>query len=81
MGSTAVHSTAFLRLDLKNNWYSLAAFALGTVLLALILFVPALYGLFAVQPLTAQEVWLIVILAVIPTILIQLVKVIRENRD
>ena len=65
----------------KNNWYSLAAFALGTVLLALILFVPALHGLFAVQPLTAQEVWLIVILAIIPTILIQLVKVIRENRD
>ncbi len=72
---------SIFKIGFKNNWYSLAAFALGTVLLALILFVPALYGLFAVQPLTAQEVWLIVILAVIPTILIQLVKVIRENRD
>lgn len=72
---------SIFKIGFKNNWYSLAAFALGTVLLALILFVPALHGLFAVQPLTAQEVWLIVILAVIPTILIQLVKVIRENRD
>lgn len=72
---------SIFKIGFKNNWYSLAAFALGTILLALILFVPALHGLFAVQPLTAQEVWLIVILAVIPTILIQLVKVIRENRD
>lgn len=72
---------SIFKIGFKNNWYSLAAFALGTVLLALILFVPALHGLFAVQPLTAQEVWLIVILAIIPTILIQIVKVIRENRD
>lgn len=72
---------SIFKIGFKNNWYSLAAFSLGTVLLALILFVPALHGLFAVQPLTAQEVWLIVILAIIPTILIQLVKVIRENRD
>ena len=72
---------SIFKIGFKNNWYSLAAFTLGTVLLALILFVPALHGLFAVQPLTAQEVWLIVILAIIPTILIQLVKVIRENRD
>ena len=72
---------SIFKIGFKNNWYSLAAFALGTVLLALILFMPALHGLFAVQPLTAQEVWLIVILAIIPTILIQLVKVIRENRD
>lgn len=72
---------SIFKIGFKNNWYSLAAFALGTVLLALILFVPALHGLFAVQPLTAQEVWLIVILAIIPTILIQLMKVIRENRD
>ena len=72
---------SIFKIGFKNNWYSLAAFALGTVLLALILFVPALHGLFAVQPLTAQEVWLIVILAIIPTVLSQLVKVITENRD
>ncbi|MFQ8964745.1 MAG: cation-translocating P-type ATPase [Lactobacillus gasseri] len=71
---------SIFKIGFKNNWYSLAAFALGTALLALILFVPALHGLFAVQPLSGQEVWLIVILAIIPTVLIQLVKVIRENR-
>lgn len=71
---------SIFKIGFKNNWYSLAAFALGSILLALILFVPALHGLFAVQPLSAQEVWLIVVLAIIPTILIQVVKVIRENR-
>lgn len=71
---------SIFKIGFKNNWYSLAAFALGTALLALILFVPALHGLFAVQSLSGQEVWLIVILAIIPTVLIQLVKVIRENR-
>jgi len=71
---------SIFKIGFKNNWYSLAAFALVTALLALILFVPALHGLFAVQPLSGQEVWLIVILAIIPTVLIQLVKVIRENR-
>lgn len=73
-------SQQHFKIGFKNNWYSLAAFALGTALLVLILFVPTLHGLFAVQPLSGQEVWLIVILAIIPTVLIQLVKVIRENR-
>lgn len=71
---------SIFKIGFKKNWYSLAAFALGTALLALILFVPTLHGLFAVQPLSGQEVWLIVILAIIPTVLIQLVKVIREHR-
>ena len=71
---------SIFKIGFKNNWYSLADFALGTALLVLILFVPTLHGLFAVQPLSGQEVWLIVILAIIPTVLIQLVKVIRENR-
>lgn len=71
---------SIFKIGFKNNWYSLAAFVLGTALLVLILFVPTLHGLFAVQPLSGQEVWLIVILAIIPTVLIQLVKVIRENR-
>ena len=71
---------SIFKIGFKNNWYSLAAFALGTALLVLILFVPTLHGLFAVQPLSGQEVWLIVILAIISTVLIQLVKVIRENR-
>ena len=35
---------SIFKIGFKNNWYSLAAFALGTALLVLILFVPTLHG-------------------------------------
>lgn len=69
---------SIFKIGFKNNWYSLAAFALGTALLALILFVPGLHSLFAVTPLTGQEVLWIAGLALIPTILIQAVKIVRK---
>lgn len=69
---------SIFKIGFKNNWYSLAAFALGTALLSLILFVPALHSLFSVTPLTGQEVLWIAGLALIPTILIQAVKIVRK---
>ena len=69
---------SIFKIGFKNNWYSLAAFALGTALLSLILFVPALHSLFAVTPLTGQEVLWIAGLALIPTILIQAAKMVRK---
>ena len=71
---------SIFKIGFKNNWYSLAAFAVGTLLLALILFVPALHGLFAVTPLTGNQLFWIIGLAVMPTVLIQIVKVINENK-
>ena len=46
---------SIFKIGFKNNWYSLAAFAVGTLLLALILFVPGLHSLFAVTPLTNTQ--------------------------
>ena len=71
---------SIFKIGFKNNWYSLAAFAVGTLLLALILFVPALHGLFAVTPLTGKQLFWIICLAVMPTVLIQIVKVVNENK-
>ena len=71
---------SIFKIGFKKNWYSLAAFAVGTLLLALILFVPALHGLFAVTPLTGNQLLWIIGLAVIPTVIIQIVKVVNENR-
>ena len=71
---------SIFKIGFKNNWYSLAAFAVGTLLLALILFVPALHGLFAVTPLTGNQLFWIIGLAVMPTVLIQIVKVVNENK-
>ncbi|MCT7862139.1 MAG: cation-translocating P-type ATPase C-terminal domain-containing protein, partial [Lactobacillus crispatus] len=69
---------SIFKIGFKNNWYSLAAFALGTALLALILFVPGLHSLFAVTPLAGQEVLWIAGLALIPTVLIQAAKMVRK---
>lgn len=71
---------SIFKIGFKNNWYSLAAFAVGTLLLALILFVPGLHSLFAVTPLTNTQLFWIIGLALMPTIIIQIVKVVQENR-
>lgn len=71
---------SIFKIGFKNNWYSLAAFAVGTLLLALILFVPGLHSLFAVTQLTNTQLLWIIGLALMPTIIIQIVKVVQENR-
>lgn len=71
---------SIFKIGFKNNWYSLAAFAVGTLLLALILFVPGLHSLFAVTPLTSTQLLWVIGLALMPTIIIQIVKVVKENR-
>lgn len=71
---------SIFKIGFKNNWYSLAAFAVGTLLLALILIVPGLHSLFAVTPLTNTQLLWIIGLALMPTIIIQIVKVVQENR-
>lgn len=71
---------SIFKIGFKNNWYSLAAFAVGTLLLALILFVPGLHSLFAVTPLTSTQLLWVIGLALMPTIIIQIVKVVQENR-
>lgn len=63
------------RLGLGSNRFSLLAFAGGTVLLAAVLFVPGLSGLFAVTPLGAAQVWQVAALAFAPTVLIQIFKI------
>lgn len=67
------------RLGFGTNRASLAAFAGGVLLLAAVLFVPGLSGLFAVTPLGAAQIGQIVALAFAPTAVIQLVKLVRRG--
>ena len=60
-------------------WPYLAVFLLGVVLLSAVLFIPVMEGLFSVSPLTGYQIGMIGLLAVIPTVIIQMVKVVREN--
>lgn len=70
---------SIFRIGFSRNWYSLAAFAAGIILLNLVLFVPVLQRLFAVAPLTGGQIGIVYLLAVIPTVFIQIVKMVREN--
>nr|WP_294656598.1 cation-translocating P-type ATPase [uncultured Anaerotignum sp.] len=63
---------------LPSNPYSVGAFFIGTLLLMLVLFVPALHGLFDIDnALTLTNIGQIVGLAFAPTLLIQLSRIVR----
>ncbi len=63
---------------LPSNPYSVGAFFVGTLLLMLVLFVPALHGLFDIDnALTLTNICQIVGLAFAPTLLIQLSRIVR----
>lgn len=70
---------SIFRIGFSGNWYSLGAFAAGMALLNLVLFVPFLHSAFSIHPLTAAQVGTVYLLAVIPTVVIQLVKVVGEH--
>ena len=65
-------------LGLTTNRYSLMAFVAGVLLLAAVLFLPFLRSLFLVVPLTLAQIGWIVLLAFLPTVLIQLFKLLRD---
>ncbi len=68
---------SIFKLGLQSNKYSIYAFAAGALLLALVLLIPGLHTLFTVANIPAANYGWIVILAFIPTLLIQLTKCIR----
>lgn len=70
---------SIIRLGFSGNWYSLGAFAAGMILLNLVLFVPVLKRLFLVASLTGTQLGMIYLLAFIPTVIIQIIKIKREH--
>ena len=68
------------KLGFTGNWYSLGAFAAGVCLLGLVMFVPFLQKLFSVTPLNPGQLGAVCILAVIPTVIIQAIKIAMDCR-
>ena len=68
-GQQSIFALGFL-----SNKASLAAFCAGIVLLAAVLFVPFLSGLFQVAPFTMEQIGLCALLALSPTVVIQIGK-------
>lgn len=66
------------RLGLFTNRYSIMAFGAGFLLLSLVMFFPPLMNLFLVFPLNLVDVLSIYFLAFLPTIIIQIIKVLQR---
>lgn len=73
-------SRTIFEIGFKDNMASVWAFLAGVVFLAAVLFVPALRGLFAVATLSWGQLGTIVVLAIIPTIIIQVCKILVAGR-
>ncbi|WP_186567518.1 cation-translocating P-type ATPase [Lawsonibacter celer] len=68
---------SIFKLKLSTNKYSVMAFFAGVLLLLAVLFIPGLTGLFAISPLfSAACLGEIALLAFLPTLVIQIVKII-----
>lgn len=72
-------SHSIFKLGFTSNLYSVGAFFVGVFLLSFVIFVPFMHPLFSVETLSGVQVGFIGLLAVIPTIIIQLIKVIYER--
>lgn len=66
-------------IGLTSNKYSLYSFAAGLLSLNLVLFVPILQKLFEIEPLSTSMIAYIYILAFIPTLIIQLYRVMLKD--
>ena len=66
-------------LGLLSNLYSVGAFVMGCLLLALVLFVPALHSLFCVEAMDGMMYAYIALLAFAPTVVIQIIKAISDK--
>lgn len=79
-GFTCRGEKSIFKLGLRSNKWSNRAFAAGVVLLAAVILIPAMRGLFMVTGLTGTQLMWIVGLAFAPTLVIQMIRVIREAR-
>ncbi len=65
-------------IGIKGNLWSIAAFAAGVLLLAAVLFLPFLHGIFAVTAITARQALTVLLLAFAPTAVVQLIRMVKE---
>ena len=72
---------SIFKLGLTTNVFTIGAFVIGALLLMCILFVPFLANAFAVAPLTGAQVGLIWLLSIVPTVIIQIKKIICDNKE
>lgn len=79
-GFTCRSERPLVDVKFSTNLWSIGAFAAGTLLLAAVLFIPGLHNLFEVMPLNVTQYASVLGLAVAPTIVIQMGKIVLARR-
>lgn len=72
---------SIFKLGLTTNVYTIGAFFLGLILLSLVLFVPFLEEVFSVAVLSWAQIGWIALLAFLPTVVIQIKKIIVDHKE
>lgn len=78
-GFTCRSESSILKLRFRSNLWSVGAFFAGAVLLGAVLGIPLLHGLFMVETVNAAQLGWIVLLAVLPTLCVQLTRIVKEK--
>lgn len=71
---------SIFKIGFSKNWYSAGAFGVGVLLLVIVVTFPPLARLFEIEAMSGSQIGFVCLMAVIPTICIQLWKIVRENR-
>lgn len=79
-GFTCRSKRSIFTIGLKSNWWSVGAFCTGVILLSAVLFVPFLKELFMIAPLRCVQLGWILMLAILPTAVVQAGRMIKEKR-
>lgn len=71
-------SKSIFSIGFRSNKWSIMAFITGVIFLAIIVFIPIMHSLFVIEALSLKQIGCIAALAFIPTLLIQIVKIIKK---
>jgi len=71
--------SSIFKIGFTSNKSSIGAFAAGVILLALVMFIPFLGKLFEIAAFSTENILAIIGLAFVPTVIIQLVKIVKNR--
>ena len=71
---------SIFKLKLNTNMYSIGAFVLGILFIALVSFLSIGRRLFEIAPLNIENFMLIILFAIIPSVIIQTCRLIKEHK-
>ncbi len=71
---------SIFKIGFMSNMWSVGAFLLGVILLAFVLFVPFMHKLFVIDPLNMSQAISVLVLAFIPTALVQIVRLFKKEK-